>query len=633
MIDLAAAVVWLLIVLVLGRAILRRAIGEPAIPAADLTLLGFGVGAATVSLAVLLLGAFHLYRTPYLLGIAGLAAAISAREWSRLADELRAAMHSPARRARTAVGLAVGAAALVPLSLALCPPFAKDALVYHLAVPKLFLQAGGLRYIPGNLYSNFPLGVEMLFLPPMAVGLDRVPALIHLAFAIFSALLVYRLSARHCAPPVACVLAAAFAWTPSVLVSAGWPYVDLAVVYGVLASFLALLLFQERGGRPLVAAAGLLAGLAFSAKYTGGFAIAAGALLVLLDARRTGRAARAAVTDLVVYGAAAAGIVAPWLIKNVVFTGNPLYPFLYVIFGGRDWDVFQADTFAGFLSDFGMGRSGLATLLLPFNLTFRAQWEGARFDGRIGVFYLAALAPFAVLLARRRFRAGPACHAIGLWLAYGLFWFFATQQVRFLLPALALFLVALGALAADLRETPRLRLGAWALLPAIALGNLASAAPVLDQIRPWRWLAGQETKTEFLDRVLQIHPVIRYANAHLPADAKLLLLQVGNRGYYLERAYYSDSVVEVAYLDRLIRESDSPAGLRDRLVADGFTHLLLNEKYVARPFTGRPLEVLGAFFRGYTDSLFFSRPYRLVAIRIGTPNAPPPPPAAAEAEP
>ena len=45
----------------------------------------------------------------------------------------------------------LGLLVLLSLVLALAPAFSTDALVYHLAVPKAFLQAGGLVNLPNNI--------------------------------------------------------------------------------------------------------------------------------------------------------------------------------------------------------------------------------------------------------------------------------------------------------------------------------------------------------------------------------------------------------------------------------------------------------------------------------------------------
>jgi hypothetical protein len=47
----------------------------------------------------------------------------------------------------------LGLLVLLSIGSAFAPAFANDALVYHLAVPKAFLQTGGLVNLPNNIYS------------------------------------------------------------------------------------------------------------------------------------------------------------------------------------------------------------------------------------------------------------------------------------------------------------------------------------------------------------------------------------------------------------------------------------------------------------------------------------------------
>ena len=46
---------------------------------------------------------------------------------------------------------------------ALWPRVSWDANVYHLTVPRLYVEHGGFRRIPFNVYSNWPLNTELLF--------------------------------------------------------------------------------------------------------------------------------------------------------------------------------------------------------------------------------------------------------------------------------------------------------------------------------------------------------------------------------------------------------------------------------------------------------------------------------------
>src|SRR5262245_62828247 len=61
----------------------------------------------------------------------------------------------------SAVALALIAIALgMALLAALAPPTAKDALQYHVALPRAFVAAGALVVVSDNIASYFPLAVE-----------------------------------------------------------------------------------------------------------------------------------------------------------------------------------------------------------------------------------------------------------------------------------------------------------------------------------------------------------------------------------------------------------------------------------------------------------------------------------------
>ncbi|MCP4590711.1 MAG: hypothetical protein GY842_08200, partial [bacterium] len=49
-----------------------------------------------------------------------------------------------------------------------------DVLEYHLQLPKEYLEAGRIDYVPHNVYANFPANVEMLYLLSLLVRGDVV---------------------------------------------------------------------------------------------------------------------------------------------------------------------------------------------------------------------------------------------------------------------------------------------------------------------------------------------------------------------------------------------------------------------------------------------------------------------------
>lgn len=90
--------------------------------------------------------------------------------------------------------------------------------------------------------------------------------------------------------------------------------------------------------------AGLAAGIAGGCKYTALALITAPLLVATLVAARGGLALRARAASAYALGAALA--FTPWAVRNVAFTGNPVYPFAYEWFGGAAWSAEQAAQWA-----------------------------------------------------------------------------------------------------------------------------------------------------------------------------------------------------------------------------------------------------------------------------------------------
>jgi hypothetical protein len=216
-----------------------------------------------------------------------------------------------------------------------------DVLEYHLQVPREYYDAGQIRFLPNNVYASFPLGVETLYLLLMYLAggplAGAIPAqLLHVALGGLT-------------------VTALLTWTPR-----GWPRVLVALVTGttVWLAYLGALAYVElgvlffaavaagliasgSGGLRTALAAGICAGLAAGCKYTA-LVLVTGALgLAWLIAMRGGLKSRASRLGMYVLGAALA--FSPWLIRNAAFTGNPVYPFAYGWFGGRDWSSTQVE--------------------------------------------------------------------------------------------------------------------------------------------------------------------------------------------------------------------------------------------------------------------------------------------------
>jgi hypothetical protein len=97
---------------------------------------------------------------------------------------------------------------------------------------------------------------------------------------------------------------------------------------------------------------------------------------------------------------------------------------------------------------------------------------------------------------------------------------------------------------------------------------------------------------------------MRYINENLPADARILFIYLGNRGYYCDREYVFDMNRNRSTLGQLVKMSDKPEKIVGGLKEMGITHLLVNHdifnKWVKDNFTTKERVLLGKFFESHS---------------------------------
>jgi len=81
---------------------------------------------------------------------------------------------------------------ITELFLNLTPPVSRDALIHHLAIPKLWLTHGGYYEMPWANFSYYPMNIDLLYLIPLYFKNDIAPKFIHFAFGFGTGLLVYQ---------------------------------------------------------------------------------------------------------------------------------------------------------------------------------------------------------------------------------------------------------------------------------------------------------------------------------------------------------------------------------------------------------------------------------------------------------
>ena len=119
--------------------------------------------------------------------------------------------------------------------------------------------------------------------------------------------------------------------------------------------------------------------------------------------------------------------------RNLVETGNPLFPMMYELFGGSGWDSWRAMAYQHTLDNYGMGRSRFDYIFLPFRL-FVTMDMTRFFQGSIGIGWLLMI---GISLWQYK-REASNKWMWGLLTGWFVFWALQVQQVRFFLPILPL---------------------------------------------------------------------------------------------------------------------------------------------------------------------------------------------------
>jgi len=452
-----------------------------------------------------------------------------------------------------------------------------DVLEYHLGVPRVYYDAGHITYLPDNIYSNFPFNVEMLYLLSMVLRGGPIAGvltakLVNVWLAGLAVAAVW-LAARpygRVAGGAAGLLAAT---CPFVAYLCGVAYVENGLVfYAALALAAAMRGWgdEAKGGRWLLNA-GLFAGLACGCKYTGVVAT-----LVPLGLAADWQAARGrgGWRGVALFAAGAVVTFAPWLVKNAVYTHNPIFPLAH--------DVMPERT--GVWDDDGAARWKEGHKPAPEHRTVMGRLERVAgevlLSAKFGGLVLLGLMAGVVILAWRMARNGMPPGGVvgpGSMIVVGLIaWAGFTHLVdRFAI----VLIVPAAALAGAAVDAVSQR---WHRVPVIGFVLLWAAWQGSVVTRFWtRPLVPGASETYVSSAFFGQTQAVQSAASHVAAvndivrnGGRVLLVAEARRLYYEPGVDYCvvfnrNPLAEAA-------QSKSPGGLLDWLREQGYTHIYVD---------------------------------------------------------
>ena len=546
------------------------------------------------------------------------------------------------------------------------PPVSRDALTHHLAVPKLYLQNGGIYEIPSIVFSYYPMNLDLLYVIPLYFGNDIAPKLIHFLFALLTAWLIYSYLAKRLGKTWACLGALFFLSLPIIVKLSITVYVDLGLVFFSTGAIMSLLKWIEsRFQFRFLIIAAVSCGLALGTKYNGLvvlFILSVFVPLIFisksrirLDAKNPENGKDIARYQLqglgygAIFCAVALLVFSPWMIKNYVWKGNPVYPLYknvfetaksainntpegHIVHNRSDDSSLQSKKVSGRWGSIALRKiiydeSWWEIALIPVRIFFQGRDDNPKyFDGKLSPFLF--LLPFFAF-----YRSAADSHALRterriLFFFAVLFVLYAFSQtdmrIRYIVPIVPplVILATIGLYklydtAAMSLKKPRGRLLRICVLLAAIFALYLNAAYIVEQfhlVRPFSYILGRMDRDVYISRYRPEYTVLQYANRNLSVKDKILGIFLGNRRYYSDR----ELIFGNNFFRKSIKLAESPDVLAAELQRKGFTHLLIRfdlfNRWAGVQFDEAEREILKKFFKSHLTQLFSQSGYGLFYI-------------------
>lgn len=545
--------------------------------------------------------------------------------------------------------------------LASVPPVSRDALTHHLAIPKLWIKHGGIYEIPDLVFSYYPMNLDLLYVIPLYFGNDIIPKYIHFAFALATAWLIFKYLFGKFNRWYAFAGALFFLTTPVIVKLSITVYVDLGLIFFTTLSLLYLIKWGDSGFRiNYLIVSAVSCGLAIGTKYNGLISIFLLAFLppyVYLKWSKTNsnketiRYQLKALGYGILFVCIACMVYLPWMAKNHIWTGNPLYPLFNKqqvahpiddkaqtvrrVSPGTMADEQpkspqkSPDVYSHFVvRKLVYGESWWETATIPLRVFFQGQDDNPKFfDGKLNSFLL--LLPLFVFYRSNKYsvRLNKEIMLLGLFsILYLLFVFFRIDmRIRWISPiipplvilsVIGLFRMKQLCDACAKTATVKLCTGFfWLIVTSMFMLNIVYMVNLYKVVDPLSYLSGHNSRDAYIQRFRPEYSVLSFSNQNTPQNSVILCLFLGNRGYYSDRKMNFN----YDFFKQSTRNSTSAKDVADLLQAGGITHLMVRhdlfKKWQLDNFTQAEKKLISLFFDAYTETLYSKNGYTLLKIK------------------
>jgi hypothetical protein len=461
---------------------------------------------------------------------------------------------------------------------AFAPIIARDALLYHLAVPKWWLECGAQCQVSWHEWSFFPLQTSLAYAGFLQAELIALIPWYHLSYSVvLAALTIEAFSSEQSAHEKGLIASSLFLTTPLVVKLIPEPLADIpALLYLVNGGILLLsLLASPRHPYTFLSCAGFSFGFALATKYVSFLSVGLiWPIFTIFYLYKSQQSKAIALRSLCLGTLCIILPVLPWLVRNFLWTSNPVYPFLQGFFGqGENLLAFSGSTPPLLYRHLYFQESWLEILLLPLRIFFQGEDDNPRyFAGVLSPFLLTgALAVIIHYRSSIALRISLLFSVLYLLIAFCVFY----TYLRYQLITVYLLCLSVGLFWSTAYHRKWINLVLWTVALHLCFG-LSYQYQRLKSNHVWGHLFGEISNRDYISRNIADYEIIDVLNTKTPPESKVFLLLTGNKFFLIQRetesSYFSQDPV-VAALSR-----NSSIALLDFLRERGITHLIFHER-------------------------------------------------------
>lgn len=468
------------------------------------------------------------------------------------------------------------------LCLALSPIVSRDALIHHMALPKLWLEWGIFSIDKYRDYAFYPSNLQSLYQAALFYNLEFLPKIIHSLFLFLTGYIVYQYLKfsdmnRHLS-----LLAFFLILTiPICQRLASQVYVDLGLLFFSTLSLIYFLYWKNSYFTvdKYFYISAITSGLALGTKYNGILILVVLAGFCLYIYGQYSKNYKKSILYACSFVIIAVVLAAPWLIRNyIVSGGNPFFPLFTSLFPDTIDEAKPLYPVLNHTMLYRMieGESLTEILLLPLRIFFNGEDNNfLRFDGKLNPMMLV-LIPFA-FMDRKDSRGSvfsafsspiePKSSLMSDKLVLLLFVTFIIAvslssrdiRIRYLIPIISpvviLNIFSIHYLLSLKKQA--LRYLSFLFIGIYAFYNIVYGYGLLYHLDHIKYLRGQESKVDYLRRKVVFFPIYEYINQHTKHNTVIYDVMSGHRSYYVNREYiHHPKHVDTVFMNYIIQNKN-----------------------------------------------------------------------------